>query len=59
MIQSCIRDLFEIVFGTTQNNKNEAENYYNPKLFMYLTKNDIGSKKVLFNDKYKNVFGKY
>jgi hypothetical protein len=57
MIQSCIRDLYDMILGKSpERGDNE---FLIPKMAYYLTKLDQDSKKIIFNDKYKDVFGKY
>jgi hypothetical protein len=57
MIQSCIRDLYDMILGKSQE---RGDNEFPiPKLAFYLTKLDQDSKKILFSEKYKEVFGKY
>jgi hypothetical protein len=57
MIQSCIRDLYDMILGKSSDR--EANEFPIPKMAYYLTKLDQESKKIVFNEKYKDVFGKY
>jgi hypothetical protein len=57
MIQSCIRDLYDMILGKSLD---RGDNEFPiPKMAFYLTKLDQESKKIIFNDKYTDVFGKY
>ena len=54
MIQSCIRDLYEIIFCSSK-----ANDFYSPKLSEYLINTDKESKAIIKNPKYRDVFYKY
>ena len=54
MIQSCIRDLYELIFCSSKGN-----DFYSPKLTEYLMNTDKESKGIIKNPKYKDVFQKY
>ena len=57
MIQSCIRDLYDMILSkSTDRGDNE---FPIPKMAFYLTKLDQDSKKIIFNEKYKDVFARY
>lgn len=57
MIQSCIRDLYDMILGKSPD---RGDNEFPiPKMAFYLTKLDQESKKIIFNEQYRDVFGKY
>jgi hypothetical protein len=53
MIQSCIRDLYEMIF-TNKNN-----DFFCPKFADHLTNTDVKSKEIIANPLYEDVFSKY
>lgn len=57
MIQSCIRDLYDMILAKSQDRGDNE--FLIPKMAFYLTKLDQESKKIIYNEKYKEVFGKY
>ena len=56
MIQSVIRDLYEMIFSNYGKTVNE---FFSAKLFEYLVNLNQESKEIIFNPLYKDVFGKY
>jgi len=56
MIQSVIRDLYEMIFTNYGKTVNE---FFSAKLFDYLVNLNQESKDMISNPKYKDVFGKY
>lgn len=53
MIQSCIRELFEMIFSNYSKTVNE---FFNARLFDYLTHTHPESKNLIKNPKYSGVF---
>lgn len=57
MIQSCIRELYEMILGK---NTDKGENEFPiPKLAFYLIKDDEQSKQIIYNPEYREVFPKF
>lgn len=56
MIQSCIRELFEMIFSNYSKTVNE---FFNARLFDYLTHTHQESRNLIKNPMYKDVFQKY
>lgn len=57
MIQSCIRELYEMILGK---NSDKGDNDFPiPKLALYLTRDDELSKQIIFNQDYREVFAKF
>jgi len=56
MIQSCIWELFEMIFSNYSKTVNE---FFNARLFDYLTHTHAETKNLIKNPKYKDVFAKY